>query len=200
MTVEVDEPIQVVNYDPAWPWLFKSEADRLRKGLSAEILAIEHFGSTSVSGMAGKPIVDLLVGAADMDQAYRVAEEVAGLGYENLGEVLVPGRIYLRHRGPPNFNVVIVVHQGDLWKYFTTVRDYLRCHPDEVHAYSSAKWDAINAGASKPSSIALKRWTDPTAIVDHPLASRRASVVLISAVAMLGASGSRGISVAWTAW
>ena len=148
MTVDVDEPIQVVSYDPAWPQLFLSEAERLKNRLSAPITATEHFGSTSVVGMAGKPIVDLLIGVDDLEQGYNVAEEIAHLGYENLGEVLVPGRIYLRRRGPPNFNVVVVVHQGDLWKYFITLRDYLRSHPDEVEAYSNAKWEAINSGAS----------------------------------------------------
>lgn len=148
MTVDVDEPIQVVSYDPAWPQLFLSEAERLRNHLSVPITAIEHFGSTSVAGMAGKPIVDLLMGVDDMQQAHKVAGEVAGLGYENLGEVLWPGRVYLRRRGPPNFNVVVVAHQGDLWKYFTILRDYLRSQPDEVEAYSNAKWEAINSGAS----------------------------------------------------
>jgi GrpB-like predicted nucleotidyltransferase (UPF0157 family) len=148
MAAEVDEPIQVVSYDHAWPQLFQSEADRLRNHLSARIAAIEHFGSTSVAGMAGKPIVDLLLGVDDLEQGYKVAEEIAGLGYENLGEVLVPGRIYLRRRGPPNFNVVVVPHEGDLWKYFIIVRDYLRAHPEEVASYSQAKWDTINSGAN----------------------------------------------------
>lgn len=148
MTHEVDEPIEVVSYDPAWPLLFADEAGRLRGKLSTEVLAIEHFGSTSVPGMSGKPIVDLLVGAHDMEQAHRVAEEVAGLGYQNLGEVLVPGRVYARRRGPPHFNVVVVAHEGPLWDYFLLVRDYLRTHPGELEAYSSAKREAIASGAT----------------------------------------------------
>jgi GrpB-like predicted nucleotidyltransferase (UPF0157 family) len=147
MTTEVDEPIEVVSYDPAWPQLFQSEATRLRNCLPSRAMIIEHFGSTSVPALAGKPIVDLLLGVDDMEQGYELAEDIAGLGYENLGEVLVPGRIYLRRRGPPNFNVVIVIHEGDLWRYFTVVRDYLRTHPDEVEAYTQAKWHTINSGA-----------------------------------------------------
>jgi GrpB-like predicted nucleotidyltransferase (UPF0157 family) len=148
MTAEVDEPIEVVSYDPTWPRLFAQEAQRVRSGVSTEFLAIEHFGSTSVPGMAGKPVVDLLIGARDMEQAHRIAEEATGLGYENLGEVLVPGRVYARRRGAPNFNLVAVDHEGARWNYFLSVRDYLRAHPDEVQAYSQAKLHAIEAGAS----------------------------------------------------
>jgi GrpB-like predicted nucleotidyltransferase (UPF0157 family) len=157
MTAEVDEPIEVVSYDPAWPKLYEEEAERLRAGLTSEIVAIEHFGSTSVPGMAGKPVVDLLVGARDMEQAHRIAEEATGLGYENLGEVLVPGRVYARRRGRPNFNLIAVVHDGDRWNYFLLVRDYLRAHPEEVAAYSAAKLEAIDAGAATFLDYAYKK-------------------------------------------
>lgn len=144
---DVDEPIEVVSYDPAWPRLFEAEAKRLRAGIAQQVNRIEHNGSTSVPGMVGKPVVDLLFGVDDMAQAHRVAEEVAALGYENLGEVLVPGRVYLRHRGPPNFNVVIVVEDGELWRRMISVRDYLRNHPEEVEAYSKSKMEAVESGA-----------------------------------------------------
>jgi len=157
MTPEVDEPIEVVSFDPAWPRLFDEEAKRLRVGLTDQINCIEHFGSTSVVGMAGKPVVDLLFGVDDMAQAHRVAEKVAELGYENLGEVLFPGRVYLRRRGPPNFNVVVVVQNGVLWNYFVLVRDYLRANPDEVEAYSKAKWETVESGAAMFLSYSYKK-------------------------------------------
>jgi GrpB-like predicted nucleotidyltransferase (UPF0157 family) len=58
--VDIDEPIEIVDYDPAWPALFTQERQRLRFGLGEVTLGIEHFGSTAVPAMAGKPIVDLL--------------------------------------------------------------------------------------------------------------------------------------------
>lgn len=146
MTNEIDEPIEVVGYNAKWPKLFTQEAKRLNASITEKINCIEHFGSTSVPSMAGKPVVDLLVGVDDMVQAHKVAEQVVELGYENFGEALVPGRVYLRQRGAVNFNVVIVVHNGDRWNYFILVRDYLRTHPEEVKVYSAAKMAAIDAG------------------------------------------------------
>jgi GrpB-like predicted nucleotidyltransferase (UPF0157 family) len=148
MTVDVDEPIHIVSFDPAWAELFAQEEARLRDGLIPQIVRFEHFGSTSVARMAGKPVVDLLVGVDDMPRGYQLAESIARLGYENLGEILWPGRIYLRRRGPPHFNAVIVVYEGDLWKYFITLRDYLRSHPAEVAEYTRARREAVDAGAS----------------------------------------------------
>jgi GrpB-like predicted nucleotidyltransferase (UPF0157 family) len=157
MNTEVDEPIEIVSFDPVWPRLFDEEAKRLRIGIAEQINGIEHFGSTSVVGMAGKPIVDLLFGVDDMARAHRVAEQVAELGYQNLGEVLMPGRVYLRRRGPPNFNVAVVIHNGILWNYFVMVRDYLRAHPDEVAAYSKAKRETIESGAAMFLSYSYKK-------------------------------------------
>ena len=144
----VDEPIEVVSYNPEWPRLFEEEAKRLRAGITEPVMCVEHFGSTSVPGMAGKPVVDLLFGADDMEHAHRIAEQIAKLGYENMGEVLVPGRVYLRRRGPLNFNAVVAVHNGDLWLYFVLVRDYLRTHPEEVEAYSKTKRQTFESGAT----------------------------------------------------
>ena len=130
------------------PRLFNEEAKRLRTCVAAQIDCIEHFGSTSVPGMVGKPIVDLLFGVGDMIEAHKLAEQVSQHGYENLGEVLIPGRVYLRHRGPPHFNVAVVVRDHELWRYFVLVRDYLRAHPNEVEAYSKAKLETVESGAT----------------------------------------------------
>ena len=157
MTDEIDEPIEVVDYNRLWPKLFEREAERLSSGITLKIHCIEHFGSTSVPGMAGKPVVDLLIGVDDMAQAHRVAEQIVGLGYENFGEALVPGRVYLRRRGTVNFNAVVVVYLGDRWNYFISVRDYLRAHPEEVNGYSRAKKAAVEAGETMFLSYSYKK-------------------------------------------
>jgi GrpB-like predicted nucleotidyltransferase (UPF0157 family) len=54
-------PITLVEYDPNWPRLFAREADRIRIVLGDTALHIEHVGSTSVPGLAAKPIIDLLL-------------------------------------------------------------------------------------------------------------------------------------------
>jgi GrpB-like predicted nucleotidyltransferase (UPF0157 family) len=73
-------PILLVEYDPEWPRLFQREADRIRQVLGERALLIEHVGSTSVPGLAAKPIVDILLVVPDSsdEAAYVPAMEAAG--------------------------------------------------------------------------------------------------------------------------
>ncbi len=76
----IDGPIRLVDYDPAWPRLFRREADRIRRTLAERALLVEHTGSTSVPGLAAKPIVDILLVVPDSsdEQQYVPALEAAG--------------------------------------------------------------------------------------------------------------------------
>ena len=57
--------IEVRDYDPRWPVLFDEECERLR-GVFGPTVTIEHMGSTSVPGLAAKPIIDLLIGVQSL--------------------------------------------------------------------------------------------------------------------------------------
>jgi GrpB-like predicted nucleotidyltransferase (UPF0157 family) len=61
----LDGPVTLAAYDPGWPALFEREAARLRGELGPQILLLEHIGSTSVPGLAAKPIIDILMVVAD---------------------------------------------------------------------------------------------------------------------------------------
>jgi GrpB-like predicted nucleotidyltransferase (UPF0157 family) len=72
--------ILIVEYNPQWPELFAREADRIQRVLGSLALRIEHAGSTSVPGLAAKPIIDLLlvVGDSAQEDSYAPALEAAG--------------------------------------------------------------------------------------------------------------------------
>lgn len=73
-------PILIVDYDPLWPELFDREARRIRAALGAGALRIEHVGSTSVPGLAAKPVIDTLLVVSDSseEEAYSPALQAAG--------------------------------------------------------------------------------------------------------------------------
>src|SRR5215207_6416194 len=58
-------PILIVDYDARWPKLFEREAGRIRAVLGDRVLRLEHTGSTSVPGLAAKPIIDMLLVVTD---------------------------------------------------------------------------------------------------------------------------------------
>jgi GrpB-like predicted nucleotidyltransferase (UPF0157 family) len=73
-------PVIIVDYDPQWPRLYEREAARVRSALGDRILLLEHVGSTSVPGLAAKPIIDMLLVVANTadEPSYVPALEAAG--------------------------------------------------------------------------------------------------------------------------
>lgn len=72
--------IEIVDYDPQWPAKFHEQAKRIAQAMGNSALQIEHIGSTSVPGLAAKPIVDILLVVKDSsdEAAYLPALETAG--------------------------------------------------------------------------------------------------------------------------
>jgi GrpB-like predicted nucleotidyltransferase (UPF0157 family) len=72
--------IRINDYDPAWPERFRGHAERITRHLGDGALGIEHVGSTSVPGLAAKPVVDILVVVQDSanEDAYLPQLEAAG--------------------------------------------------------------------------------------------------------------------------
>ncbi|WP_432419305.1 GrpB family protein [Halobacterium wangiae] len=78
-----ETPIEVVSYDPEWRDRFDAERDRLRPWLDDFTTRIEHVGSTSVPGLAAKPVVDALAVVDDLPGLWGDVDKLhAALGYE----------------------------------------------------------------------------------------------------------------------
>src|SRR3990170_4406351 len=88
------EPVRVVEYDPAWPLLFKEERTRILGAVGDLVADIEHVGATSVPGCGGKPVIDIMVGVSDLARGEQCIQPLVDLGYEYKGEQGIPGRLY----------------------------------------------------------------------------------------------------------
>lgn len=168
---DVDEPVLIVDYDPGWQMHFAAESGRVRSALGGLALEIEPFGSTAVPGLPGKPIVDLLVGVADLARVTPHIPGLLDLGYESFGEIFVRGRIYLRwRRGTPGFNLAVTPRRGEFWTTAIAVREYLRSHPEEVSAYARMKKEVIARGATMFSSYSREKASFTDALRERALA------------------------------
>ncbi len=78
-------PIPLQDYDPKWPALFEREAARVRATLGERVLMLEHVGSTSVAGLAAKPIIDMVLVVEDSgdEDVYLAPMEAAGYVLRN---------------------------------------------------------------------------------------------------------------------
>jgi ATP-dependent Zn protease len=81
--------VKLCEYRPSWQEYFEQEKNRIRGKIGYSV-HIEHIGSTSVSGMIAKPIIDILVGIDSPDEIGIYIEPMCELGYEYKGEAGVP--------------------------------------------------------------------------------------------------------------
>jgi GrpB-like predicted nucleotidyltransferase (UPF0157 family) len=148
--VSLDEPVEIADYDPHYEGRYRAERDRLRIGLATASLKFEHIGSTAVPGLAGRPIVDLMLGAPPASWATleELRARVVALGYEDLGDAGLPGRVCFRRRTKLRaFDLVLVEEGGAHWQDNLALRDYLRAHAEDAAAYAAAKRAAVAGGA-----------------------------------------------------
>ena len=147
MTNRIDEPVTVVPYDPSWVDWCRHDAEELTAGFGSRLKEVAHSGSTSVPGLAAKPMIDVLVAPASwpLVEADRITFET--LGYEYLGEAGAAGREYFRRRREHNTNLAVVEWQGTLWLDNLLLRDYLRAHTDVSAQYAELKNEVWRNGA-----------------------------------------------------
>jgi GrpB-like predicted nucleotidyltransferase (UPF0157 family) len=74
--------IVIVDYDPHWPELFAREAERIQSVLGARALRIEHAGSTSIPGLAAKPVIDIVLVVANSADEDAYVSDLENSGYK----------------------------------------------------------------------------------------------------------------------
>lgn len=139
--------IEVTSYDAAWPATFERIAGDLRAAL-AEIpsATVEHVGSTSVPGLAAKPIldIDVIVPADDVTGA---VEALVGIGYVHRGDLGVPEREAFRAPdAEPRRNVYVCTAGSLNVRNHLAVRDVLRRRADLRDAYETVKRSLADEG------------------------------------------------------
>ena len=132
--------IEVVPYEPLWKELFEKESSRIKEVLTEGLVDVHHIGSTSVPGLAAKPIIDLLPEVSDLETLDQFDEAMEGLGYTVMGEFGIPGRrLYLKGVLDRTHHVHAFESGSVGLLRHLAVRDYLRVHPDEAAAYADIK-------------------------------------------------------------
>ena len=84
--------VVVVPFDPEWPIVFEVLGMVYARVLRGHVVAIEHVGSTAVTGLAAKPIIDIDVVIQSRDALTEVVSRLASVGYRHQGDLGVAGR------------------------------------------------------------------------------------------------------------
>jgi GrpB-like predicted nucleotidyltransferase (UPF0157 family) len=147
--------IVIVPYDPAWPARFDDEAALLRRLLGPLALRVDHVGSTSVRGLAAKPVIDIQISVASLATLDPYAAPLAEAGYTRLTD---PDpefeRSYPFFRKPADWprthHVHLCVAGSEMERRHLAFRDYLRDHDDVASQYLELKraLAALHIGAT----------------------------------------------------
>jgi GrpB-like predicted nucleotidyltransferase (UPF0157 family) len=134
--------IDIVLYQPAWRDAFVDEAKRLRGQFGTRAVRIDHVGSTSVPGLAAKPVIDIQVSLFSLELRPALIAEMAALGYlhVNLGAFDVVYPFFTKPGIWPSTHHVHLCVAGSLEeRHHLAFRDYLRLHSDVAADYARLK-------------------------------------------------------------
>jgi GrpB-like predicted nucleotidyltransferase (UPF0157 family) len=139
------DKVIVAPYDSEWPCLFSELGAKLRKALGDVALRIDHIGSTSIPGMAAKPIIDVLISVADFEplDAFRIPIESVGFVYRPNDQLIERdlSKRYFREK-PADRRTHIHVRRSGSWSEQLALlfRDYKRTHSDVAMDYAELKY------------------------------------------------------------
>lgn len=133
--------VHLSEYDPCWPDEFLAESKRIREVLGKMVIDVHHVGSTAVSNLIAKPIVDLLVEVADLGPIDAMTDSFIGAGYEVRGESGILGRRFLtrNEKGQRTHDIHIFQTGHNEIAQMLMFRDRLRENPDVAASYADLK-------------------------------------------------------------
>lgn len=134
-----DGTLRLMPYRSEWPKLYEQEAARIRHNVPSDVeLDIHHIGSTSVEGLAAKPILDIALVAKANDETQLVSA-LEALGYQDRGER--SGRHFILEDGPGvrTHNLHLYAPDDDHMKKQIAFRDALRRDPQARVEYMNTK-------------------------------------------------------------
>ncbi|WP_375103037.1 GrpB family protein [Paenibacillus sp. RS8] len=134
--------LEVVPYDPEWKVEFNQIRDQLLSYVGDLIITIEHVGSTSIEGLAAKPIIDLDLVMDSYEVFPQIIERLQLHGYEHQGNLGIEGREAFKRRQADEFmkyHLYVCPKNGKGYLEHIAFRDYLRSNVPARQAYAELK-------------------------------------------------------------
>lgn len=124
---------------PLWADLYHQEATRIRTALAPQLLGLEHIGSTAIPNIKAKPILDMMAGLPQLEDALRYREQLEALGYVHAVQIVIERDVVFT-RGYAWTHLLHVVEYGSKqWFCNLRFRDRLRNEPNLAIEYEYLK-------------------------------------------------------------
>jgi GrpB-like predicted nucleotidyltransferase (UPF0157 family) len=138
-----DEPVVVVRYDPEWPRRFEAERRLLEHVLAPWLEGgIHHVGSTAIPGIAAKPIIDMMAGVRDLEEARAAFVTLREQSYHYAPHRPGIAHHFVKPSSPvtePTYGLHLTEPGSDLWRERLAFRDALRSDPTLAAEYEGAE-------------------------------------------------------------
>jgi GrpB-like predicted nucleotidyltransferase (UPF0157 family) len=131
--------VKLLAHDEQWHHLFAEEKARLQDAIGEFVIGIEHVGSTSVCGVAAKPILDIAVAISDKANGEKCIAPLENIGYIYRGENGIAGRFYFVKGAPRTHHLHMLLADSEELRNHLFFRDYLRANPESAAEYDKLK-------------------------------------------------------------
>jgi GrpB-like predicted nucleotidyltransferase (UPF0157 family) len=133
--------LEIVPYSMEWPRQFEAERSRIAAALCPLARRIEHNGSTSVPGLAAKPVIDIQISVESVQPLGAYAARLASIGYVHVphaDDAFCPF-FHRPSQWPHTHHVHVVQADGTEERRTLAFRDYLRAHASVAREYEALK-------------------------------------------------------------
>ncbi|ESP92430.1 GrpB family protein [Pseudoalteromonas luteoviolacea] len=152
--------IELFDYDPTWPDKFELERKRLHSVLAPWLFgSIEHVGSTAISDMIAKPIIDIMVGVKSLNGSRGAIEALCRHGYcyypykpEQMHWFCTPSPTFRTH------HVHLIPYRNALWFERLNFRDKLRGNQELADQYAQLKLSLVQKKRDDREAYTREKW------------------------------------------
>jgi GrpB-like predicted nucleotidyltransferase (UPF0157 family) len=160
LPVRADGPIRLVEPDPEWAAQYAQQKERIQAALGPRALQVEHVGSTSIPGLAAKPVIDIVLVVTNSADEAGYLSDLEAAGY--LLQLREPD--WYEHRFLRDHDPDVQIHVFSIGSpevaRMLLFRNRLRGRSDERELYQRTKrelaarrWDYIQDYADAKSTV-----------------------------------------------
>lgn len=134
--------VKLLPHNKKWKVIFEKEKKFLLDKLGKDFIAIEHIGSTSITGIYAKPIIDIDAGVRSTKVFKKLVSSLEVLGYKQVKNKSAPNvhLVFAKgQKGLTHFYLHTVKYKGVIWNNDIFFRDYLNKHKQVARTYEKLK-------------------------------------------------------------
>ena len=150
-----ESTIRLMHYDPRWPQAFEQTRSNVLQSCRGWVTAVEHIGSTAISGLIAQPIIDVIAAVEAAEGLVPASMAIEGLNFRRARcpdwIADEPACLLEKPRhGTATHRVLLVVRDSQPWRRAIRLRERLRADPDTAVRFEETKVARWRRGEGDP--------------------------------------------------